>query len=401
MFEPTSKLSNLDRFLDKPFQREAIYLYDCFRLSHKVEPIRHYNGLIPIPRSPCIHPYNPTGDTEDQVEQYGGYPVAIAAVKLPKNVVNNLFPTIKQAITLANIGIEKISFFFVTQNMPWKENTVLLFRPHYWVHGAASLNNVVNNHTLHLDTPCRVGVFSENNANLSCDGVQNVLSNNLVSVCSHPGVDFNLNIPMIICSPQNTVLSGINCQQTNSFYSMVLTNDGQLAVTLHWLLNSEDQTALACISAFVETMRDFIREIKALPNSSLTVEKGPLSALVALLDPNMTLVQEVSLIANDLQQTKAHLHEMEQQLENIIILLSDDEIVDVSDEAIQTTLGEAINLQSQVAELEGKIDININLSGEKGTTARIETWMHEIQTIQIKAEELVTAFIDDQSRLRC
>lgn len=276
----------------KPFTKDYNNgIYEYTRLHHGLDHlIKHYMGLIKIPKVPLFHPYQPTGDTLENVRSHNGILGTIVTIRCPKETFNFLPEPVLTALKQNNVTSEQTDIFFVTQNMPWK-NQQLLFRAQYWVHGHPQNDIAIENASFNLDTPCRVGIFSPTNPNIYCDGTQNTLSVNPISVSSHPGADETNVYPMIVCSPAfGGVMSGIDFDQTDAMYSIALTQDGRVAVTLHWLLNEEDQEQLTHISHSASSLSEFIKSVSTLKNSRLNTENGPLSQLLNLY--NLVELQE-------------------------------------------------------------------------------------------------------------
>lgn len=269
----------------QPFKKDYnTGLYHYVRLQQGLDTLtKHYIGEMKIPRIPIFHPYNPTGDTIENVRSHNGLVGTIVTIRCPQEVFNFLPEPVLTALKENNITSDKTDIFFVTQNMPWK-NQQLLFRPQYWIHGQPENDTLIDNATFNLDTPCRIGVFSPTNPNINCDGTNNILSINPVSVSSHPGTDETGKYNMIICSPPNVgILGGIDFDQTDGFYTIAITQDGRAAITLHWLLNEVDQEKLSTISHRVNNIVEFIQCVLELKDSRLNEKNGPLDQLLNLI----------------------------------------------------------------------------------------------------------------------
>jgi hypothetical protein len=223
----------LQAFLKKRFQISSLDCgpYTYWRLNHGLEQTPIYNALMPIPKAPIFHPYNPNGTTKEQMKDgTGGIPGSILSVKFDNEVLLYLPESIKKVISDNKIAKENIDCFFVTQNMPWN-NEPLLIRPNYWLHGDKKLHDeAVKAHTLNATTACRVGIFSATTATITIDNTKEVLSTTALNYATHPGTDGN-GKPMCIVSPDKIgVLAGIDLNRTDSLFSLVLSGNHYFTV---------------------------------------------------------------------------------------------------------------------------------------------------------------------------
>lgn len=283
----------LKEFLKKRFQISSLNCgpYSYLRLNHGLEQTPIYNAYMPIPKTPIFHPYNPTGTTKEQMKDgTGGVPGVILSVKFDNEVLKNLPESINKVIAENKIAKENIDCFFVTQNMPWK-NEPLLIRPNYWLHGDKKLHDeAARTHTLNATTACRVGIFSPTTTNITIDNTKDVLPATVLNYVTHPGTDGNEK-PTCIVSPDGIgVMGGIDLNRTDSLFSVVLSGN-RLAVTLHWLLDDGDQQLLTNMSHHIKNLEELIESIQMLPSSRLNEKNGPLSHLQQILnmDPKNTI----------------------------------------------------------------------------------------------------------------
>jgi len=279
-------------FTEVPFRREEnCRPYEYTRLCHQVSLTTHYGGGIPMPRTPFFHPYNPNGEKEENEVNFGGYPGAVITVRLPRDAFQYLPVSIKTVIQNEQLNLGNIDLFFVAQNMPWRNETLLL-RAHYWLHGDPSLDEAIMNGTFSMDTPVRVGIFTPTSEEITCDNAKDILGANPISNSSHPGNSAQNNALVTIASPPGVgVLKGINFERTDSFYSVVKTASGHAAITLHWMLNPDDQALLSEISHELQDLKHLIVVVAEFKNSRLAMPNGPLSHLTALLNTTVHLEQ--------------------------------------------------------------------------------------------------------------
>ncbi len=230
----------LDQFLNTPFIAQSYNLSDTelyVRLSLGLEAERvtaHYNEGFPVPRTPLFHPYSPNENFSEM--NASGIPHTVLTLKCPKETLNFLPDTVKKLLVESNINPNQIEISVITQNMPWT-GVPLLIRPHYWVHGDPQLDTALKAGGA-FKTDCEVALCTTRpESTLLCDGLQNVFANpsKLLPISTHETV----------CSPEGMgVLSGILTTHSNSFFTLIKAADGRVALTLHWLLNDEDQRAL-------------------------------------------------------------------------------------------------------------------------------------------------------------
>jgi hypothetical protein len=231
----------LKHFLNTPFiiqenfELSEPYVRLC--LGPEAERVSvHYKGHFPVPRTPLFHPYNPNANPS--LMHPSGIPNTVLTLKCPKETLLFLADNLKKVLEDSKINPDQIDISVITQNMPffWTVEDPLLIRPHYWIHGDAQLDDIVKTGGA-LSTVCEVALCTTRTATLLCDGCQNIFPN--------PAKLLNISTHDTICSPNGIgVLSGVLPTQTLSFFSIVKAADGRTALTLHWLLNDNDQTAL-------------------------------------------------------------------------------------------------------------------------------------------------------------
>ena len=298
--EDTGKLQEqiLADFITKPFElKYDNTMYGFTRLSHDLDLTllyTHKDGAIwaPLPRALVFHPYHPNGTSEANEADYAGTPGSVVTVRLPKDALAHLPSKIIMALKSSGVDSANVDIFFTTQNMPWKNETLLL-RMNHWAHGQPDSNQSMAEHkksfdnvTYNRDTPCRVGIFSATTPEMKCDNLSDQLSPNPISVSSHPGTDDKFGIPMIIASPNGVgVMSNVDFNRTDSLYSVAVRADKQrAAVTLNWLLSPEDEQLLEKISREAGNLERLIRLVAGEDKSRLNLKEGPLDHLLALLN---------------------------------------------------------------------------------------------------------------------
>jgi len=281
-------------FLDKPFDKSIVTCehadtvlngtFKYTRLNHGLKLTNHYylNGkpMLPIPRAPIFHPYNPN----DNAIYDAGIPKTILTMKCPIQTLSYLPTHVKAALTISPLyrDYKGIEVFFVTQTKPWHERSDLLIRPHYWVHGDEDMQSRIDAGPFNEATRCLIGLF------LPCDDAQSPLcyegtrnAFNRIIIHSH-----RIGHGMVVSSPEaRGKLSGLHPSRTESFYSVVITSR-KIAVTLHWVLSPLDQECLEALASAAEVthFRELIIRINNLDKTTLNRKNGPLADLMNLFN---------------------------------------------------------------------------------------------------------------------
>ena len=239
----SGKILSLEGFLKQPFIKQNPVLDSFNEDSNKatnaiamrrylnVNPSSHYEYLG-LSEAPIIHPYQPGGDERRNF----GMLRNIFSVKLPVSAYMNLPNNIKDTLRSHNVLPQNTDIFFITQDNPWT-SAQLLLRPHTWVKKNGQSVTV------------QAGIFSDDSS-VTMDGTSNEVHAGQSHM--HDGLS----------SPDNTmILSGIEYHATKSFYPVVIDGD-RAAVSLHWILNDEDQLAIEDLSLRANNMQDFLAALK-------------------------------------------------------------------------------------------------------------------------------------------
>ena len=238
----SGKILSLEEFLKKDFtvhrksSTERKLDLDNGRSDHYLQ--------INFPKAPLIHPYHPI-DLEDKqhYRKRSGMLANIFNIKLPHTVYFNLPPNIKEALQDRGISPQNTDIFFLTQDNPWKEID-LLFRPQTWIDEAYSRDMLV-------------GFFSDDGV-IMRGHAKNTLHSENSSIHSDSMVlDEDTKLIYNVSSPDNMKIDGLDYQVTKSFYPVVIDGN-RAAVSLHWMLNDEDQAAIESLSLRVNNMKEFI-----------------------------------------------------------------------------------------------------------------------------------------------
>lgn len=285
----------LEQFILKPFQTgEYSPEYDYTRMHNGLPLTLHYRG-IPIPRAPIFHPYSMTDSAVKENGPLGpitGVPATTITLQIAKEFFDFLPLDLKNTLTKLKVDKNKLDMFFVTQNIPWTvKQDDFLIRPHYWVHGLPTFDKAITAGVFNQSAKCQVGIYSKK-PTIQIDKTINIISP--VPILANSHAFDSKKASEVVCSPCSVkivkgngagLLSGIQFNGTQSFYSVVTTGDGRVAVTLHWLVSPKAQKELSVISKTAKNLRDIMVDIEKLgTKSELCTEQGPLSDLKSLFN---------------------------------------------------------------------------------------------------------------------
>lgn len=287
----------LHDFLQTPFtDREGgnfiANSYNSQNLNINLTTTFHYTNpgqaqsQLPVARIPVFHPYNPSGAIANTV-----------TVRCPKDAYSFLPDHIKNILATRGVNPSNIDFFFSTQNIPgdWAKAAAqqpIIFRPHYYVHGLPQFDKQIKEGVFNQAPPCEIGIFATGASNIRMDGVINRLAPAKLIVSSHSQTmgPQKITPSQVICSPKKPgILSGIDFKTSHAIYSVVITPEKRVAVTLHWLLNQEDQARLNVISHRIRAQKGGIRHLiqeieKCGQHSTLNAKGGPVTDLRKLFN---------------------------------------------------------------------------------------------------------------------
>jgi len=233
-----------------------------------------------LPTTTVFHPYNPTGEQVNGVDNERGYQqlACLMNVKLPGYDPRNVPPALHA--NLAGIAPENIDAFLVVQDMPWIQGLRdLLLRPQYGLDPGALDNNPV---PYGKQFNIEAGVFSNipNGPRINAlrDNLGNLIhpeqpADGLVQtvVSTHNSVDQHgvLVDPKVISSGANLPVR-LDLDRSQILYSLTkkIGNGGvveQVHVVTHVLLNQNDQLVLQGIlqAAPIRHLQDIEDGIRA------------------------------------------------------------------------------------------------------------------------------------------
>jgi len=194
---------------------------------------------LSLPQAPVLHPYDP--DTEPGSGVRPGF-------LAPSGTINILFPPaflavlpapVLQQITASGISTDNVDILCNSQNLIWDATNPYEFRPHYWTDPDAPLIG-----TYSEVSNISVGIYQAESA-VTLPGPSLFFP---AQISVHPIGANALGIPpgLILSSPPNLNMTGINYQNSTSFWS--LTVDGvKAAATLHLIFNDSDQATVSGI----------------------------------------------------------------------------------------------------------------------------------------------------------
>ena len=278
-------LAALETFRDQPLiQHQARTGY--YNLSNVTLTGPRAGGAGPYPTLymprgiPIVTPYNPLGDTPEQIRINHGIPHFNLTMSLPHGSAGNLPPGVIELLAQYNIGLNQLDVCVSGQTMPW-QNDPLLLRVNSWAHPYA---------------PAAAPAGGYNQTSHLLVAVQDINSHfeQLAPVDVHThSVDANIH-SSVVYSPQNAHITGIEDQNhTHMFYSLCIDEQNRKAVlTAHILLNDQDNDVLTAImlDANELTPETLFLNMSMMDNTRLTelVHRGitPSEALYGLLHGN-------------------------------------------------------------------------------------------------------------------
>lgn len=225
---------SLKRFLMKDFSA-SLDAPSEKKLNLDNKRSEHYPAMH-LPEAPIIHPYNPFDFNDpNKYRKNGGMLINTFNVRFPALAYMNLPKDIENTLRSHNVSPKNTDIFFITQDNPWK-NISLLLRPHTWVQKNGQ------------SVAVQAGIFGD--SSVTMDGTANEV---------HAGTSY---MHDGLSSPDNTmVLRGLDYRVTKSFYLVVIDGD-RAAVTLMWMLNDEDQDEISKLSLTTKNMQDFMAALK-------------------------------------------------------------------------------------------------------------------------------------------
>ncbi|BDU71373.1 IPT/TIG domain-containing protein [Mesoterricola silvestris] len=219
---------------------------------------------LSLPLSPVFHAYNPGGDNPGLRD--GKFVASYSlSLLLPPAFLEVLPRAIQDRIKALGVPPANVQILVSTQNYAYDgvtpDNGVYLFRPHYWTDPDAP-----NSGIYYKDHALSGGIFE---------------ADPKVTLSGHPSgewFDFSIlthgpsatEAGPIVASGNTEPMAGFDVTETTGLYSVVQDGD-RVAVTLHILLNDEDQATLDGITATPPTLGGLF---KALLTSGFAKTRG-------------------------------------------------------------------------------------------------------------------------------
>lgn len=238
------------------------------------------------PRAPIFHayhPYTPDPGPLGKLRPGHEWPRVVINLQLPAEFLEAVPAPLLEPLRTLGFPAEQADLFCVSQDQPY--DAPLLFRPHYWLYPDTPAEGLATE-----SRQTALGIWAATpDLHLVGHSPGAFLPPSAATVTTvHPtaGPPMGNQTPSaIISSPNNLRMTGFDPQHTRVCWSLVY--DGvrpgvppRAAITLHLLLNDQDQRGLEALARRVFRLRDLAEAMQHdLPASPAT------TALLALLDP--------------------------------------------------------------------------------------------------------------------
>ncbi|MBY0462702.1 MAG: hypothetical protein K2Q34_05940 [Alphaproteobacteria bacterium] len=224
-----------------------------YYLDHEVGTTNQY--LSALPKAPYFHAYEPI--KEGQTEE-AGYMYSPIRLCLPTTGMKQLLPSnIKGKV--GGIADGNLDIFVIAQNLPWKPEIDILYRPQFWLDPDAPFQQEGYDHNFNVTVssyPAPTGNTISHSEGPITEGVNTHTeggTNNIVSSGNSPSAGGVLN------EKRNTNFSLYSLTTVNSITKHEpstgrIQEPGRHALTLHLMLNKAGQRRMGDIAQTLSTM---------------------------------------------------------------------------------------------------------------------------------------------------
>lgn len=220
---------------------------------------------LELPRAPFFHVYHPIQfeDFED-----AGSVSSTVRLRIPTREMRQHLPdNVKREVS--RVSDENLDIYVVSQNLPWKDELAILYRPQYWLDPEAPFEQAGYNHEFQVSllaypTPQGKTISGEEgHHNINVNSHTEEGTNWIVSSGSIPSADGVLKEDVI----ENDELKKKKIKKNYSFYSLTKTNNviayepatgtiqtpDRYALTLHLILNRAGSQRIGQIAQTLST----------------------------------------------------------------------------------------------------------------------------------------------------
>jgi hypothetical protein len=207
------------------------------------------------PQAPILHAYHPSDHL--RATPTAGVLACRLNLKFPTTYIDALPASIRNQIAALGLLPGQVDILCVSQDLPWEPGIPILLRPHYWTDPQAPMWGGYNS-----APQVTVGIF-EAPAGIQFQGhaPADFFS---VGISVHPAQIHPQLPPMVVSSPNNLAIQGLDPAHSTSFWTLTRCGD-RAAATLHLVLNDVDEAVMTGIAQHAVDLRDLFDRLGGSP----------------------------------------------------------------------------------------------------------------------------------------